>query len=254
MNSSGEQHKSLHSNCLLRASALTRKELHSWIYSPALYGITVFFLLFVSIWFYYLQRFFTMDIATLRPFFTAFPIVYILVVPILTMKAWAEEKKLGSTEILFTLPFTELELVLGKFLSCMAILSVMLLLTLPVPLTLLPLGYFDPGVIFAEYLGVLLLGAAAIAIGLFLSGISKNQAAAFLGTAVMLLIMILVNNFSHNLPAGLAAFVNYVSLSFHFESFSRGLLDSRDLAFFVLTTILFLFLNVQVLVFRRWSS
>ena len=195
-----------------------------------------------------------MDLATLRPFFAAFPLAFILVIPVLTMRAWAEEKKLGSTEILFTLPFTELELVCGKFLSCLILLSAMLLLTLPVPLTLLPLGYFDPGVILAEYLGALLLGSSTIAIGLFLSGISKNQAAAFLGSAVVLLAVILINNISPNLPPSLAAFANYISLSFHFESFSRGLLDSRDMAFFILTTVLFLFLNTQVLVFRRWLS
>ena len=238
---------------ILRITTLTHKELHSWLYSPAFYGIAVFFLLFVSIWFYQLQRFFAMDIATLRPFFAAFPLAFILVIPVLTMRVWAEEKKTGSAEILFTLPFTEWELVLGKFLSCFILLLAMLILTIPVPLTLIPLGYFDPGVILAEYLGAILLAAAAAALGLFLSGISKNQAAAFLGSAVALLALILVNNLSSGLPYGLAAFVNFISLSFHFESFSRGLLDSRDLAFFLLATVLFLFLNVQVLVFRRWN-
>ena len=236
-----------------RTLALTRKELYSWFISPALWGITVFFLLFVSIWFYYLQRFFAMDTATLRPFFSAFPLAFILVIPVLTMKAWAEEKKIGSAEILFTLPFTEWELVCGKFLSCFALLVIMLILTLPVPLTLLPLSYFDPGIIFAEYSGVLLLGSSAAALGLFLSGISKNQAASFLGSVAVLLTVILVNNFSSNMPAFLASFVNFISLSFHFESFSKGLLDSRDIAFFLLTTGLFLFLNTQVLIFRKWN-
>ena len=238
---------------LPRAAVLARKELYSWINSPALYGITVFFLLFVSVWFYYLQRFFAMDIATLRPFFQAFPLAFILVVPVLTMKAWAEEKKLGSAEILFTLPFTEWELVWGKFLSCLAILIGMLILTLPVPFTLMRLGYFDPGVIFAEYTGALLLGASAAALGLFLSSVSKSQAAAFLGSAVVLLAVMLINNFSPDMPPALAAFVNFISLSFHFESFSRGLLDSRDIAFFLFTTALFLFLNAKVLIFRKWS-
>ena len=236
-----------------RAMALARKELYSWINAPALYGITIFFLLFVSIWFYYLQRFFAMDTATLRPFFSAFPLAFILVIPVLTMKAWAEEKKIGSAEILFTMPFAEWELVWGKFLSCLALLVAMLSLTLPVPLTLLPLGYFDPGVIFAEYSGALLLGSSAAALGLFLSSVSKNQAAAFLGSVAVLLAVILINNFSSDLPPRLAAFVNFISLSFHFESFSRGLLDSRDIAFFLLTTGLFLFLNTQVLIFRKWS-
>jgi len=238
---------------IFRSFALTRKELYSWINSPALYGITVFFLVFVSVWFYYLHRFFAMDAATLRPFFQAFPLAFILVIPVLTMKAWAEEKKLGSAEILFTMPFTEWELVLGKFFSCFIILLGILILTIPVPLSLLPLGFFDTGVLFAEYAGALLLGASAIAVGLFLSSISKNQAAAFLGTVMVLLVMMLVNNFTHNLPNFLAAFFNFISLAFNYESFSRGLLDSRDISFFLLVTGLFLFLNTQVLIFRKWS-
>ena len=236
-----------------RITALTKKELFSWFNSPAFYGITVFFLLFVSIWFYYLQQFFAMDTATLRPFFSAFPLVFIFVVPVLTMRAWAEETKLGSAEILFTMPFTEWELVLAKFLSCFAIILAMTLLTLPVPLSLLPLGYFDPGVIVGEYSGVVFLGASASAIGLFLSGISKNQAAAFVGTVVVLLALMLMHNLSQELPSGLAGIVNYLSLAFHFESFSRGLLDSRDIVFFLLVTVLFLFLNTQTLISRRWN-
>ena len=235
-----------------RVAALAWKELFSWINSPALYGIGVFFLLFVSIWFYYLQRFFAMDTATLRPFFSAFPLAFIFVIPVLTMRAWAEEKKLGSLEILFSLPFTEWELVLGKFISCFALLLAMMILTLPVPLSLLPLGYFDPGVIFSEYFGAVLLSAAAVAIGLFLSGISANQAASFVGSVVVLLVLMLGSNFSQNLNPFLAGLVNYFSLTFHFESFSRGLLDSRDIAFFLLTTALFLFLNAQALGGRRW--
>jgi len=237
----------------LRTFVLARKELHSWIKAPALYGITVFFLLFVSVWFYYLQRFFAMDIATLRPFFSGFPLAFILVIPVLTMKAWAEERKLGSAELLFTLPFTEWELVLGKFLTCFTLLLAMLLLTLPVPLTLLPLGYFDPGVIFAEYAGALLLGTSAISLGLFLSSVSKTQAAAFLGSAVVLMAVILLNALTQDMPPLLARFINFISLSFHFESFSRGLLDSRDIAFFLLTTGLFLFLNTRILILRKWS-
>ena len=234
-------------------AALTKKELFTWLNSPALYGITVFFLLFVSIWFYYLQRFFAMDTATLRPFFSAFPMAFIFVIPALTMRAWAEEKKLGSAEILFTLPFTEWELVWGKFLSCFALLLAMVLLTLPVPLSLLPLGYFDPGVVFAEYFGTLLLGAAAAALGLFLSSVSRNQAASFVGSVVILLVLMMANNFTQDMPPSIALFINYISLNFHFESFSRGLLDSRDMAFFVLITALFLFLNTQVLINRRWN-
>jgi ABC-2 type transport system permease protein len=236
-----------------RAFVLARKEISSWLNSPAIYGVTVFFLIFVSVWLYYLQRFFAMDTASLRPFFEAFPLAYIFVIPVLTMRAWAEEKKIGSAEILFTMPFTEWDLVLGKFLSCFTLLFAMVMLTVPVPLSLLPLGRFDGGVIFCEYAGTLFLGASATALGVFLSGVSKNQAAAFVGSVVILLAVMLMHGLTENLPSGLATSINYLSLAFHFESFSRGLLDSRDMAFFLITTILFLFFNTQALVYRRWK-
>jgi ABC-2 type transport system permease protein len=216
----------------------------------------VFFLLFVSLWFFYLQRFFAMDTATLRPFFAAFPPVFVLVIPAITMKSWAEERKLGSIELLLTLPFSEWDLVWGKFLSAFTVLAAVTALTVPVPLSLLPLAFFDPGVIIGEYAGALLLGASATALGLLFSSLSKNQAASFLASAAVLMAVMLINQFTLNfdLPLPLAGAVNFFSLSFHFESFSRGVLDSRDLAFFLLSTALFLFLNTRVLLFRRWGS
>jgi len=236
-----------------RALVLTGKELRAWVCSPALYVITVFFLLFVSLRFYLFRNFFAMDTANFHAFFTGIPLVFILVIPVLTMKSWTEEKKLGSAELLFTLPFTEWELVLGKFLTIFALVCGMLALTLPVPLSILPLGYFDSGVICAEYTGALLLAACASAMGLFLSSVSKTQAAAFLGSAVVLMAMTLLSALAANAPPAIAAFINVFSLSFHFESFSRGIFDSRSIAFFLLSTALFLFLNTQVLIFRKWS-
>jgi ABC-2 type transport system permease protein len=237
-----------------RAAALARKEIYSYGNSPAFYGITVFFLLFCSIWLFYLQRFFTMDTASLRPYFASFPIAFILIIPALTMKSWAEERKLGSVELLLTMPFSEWDLVLGKFFSALAVLAAVLALTIPLPVSLLSLGDFDGGVIICEYTGAFLLGASATALGLLLSALSKNQAAAFLGSVVVLLVVMLINRLplTFDLPPWLAGGINFVSLSFHFESFSRGLIDSRDLAFFILSTVLFLFLNTKVLVFRKW--
>ena len=238
-----------------RALILERKELYQYLHAPAFYGAAVFFLLFCSVWLFYFQRYFVMDQATLRPYFAAFPLVYILVVPVITMKSWAEERKTGTAELLLTMPFTEWDLVLGKFLSVLAVLTMMLLLTLPMPMTLMRLGDFDSGTIFCEYLGAFLLGASAAALGLLLSSLSKNQAGSFLGSAVVLMAVMLVNQitFSLNLPQRLAQGINFFSLAFHFESFSKGLIDSRDLAFFVLSTALFLFLNTRVILFRKWS-
>jgi ABC-2 type transport system permease protein len=177
-----------------------------------------------------------------------------MVIPVITMKSWAEERKTGTSELLLTMPFTEWDLVLGKFFSCLSVLTMMLLLTLPMPLSLLRLGSFDGGTIFCEYLGSFLLGASAVALGLLLSCLSKNQAGCFIGTAVVLMVVMLVTQitFTLNLPQWLSGFINFFSLSFHFESFSKGLIDTRDLAFFILSTALFLFITTRVILFRKW--
>ncbi|AEF83884.1 ABC transporter permease protein [Treponema primitia ZAS-2] len=237
-----------------RALALARKELYSHCNSPAFYGIAVFFLLFTSIWLFYIQRYFAMDMASLRVYFAAFPLAFILVIPVITMKSWAEERKLGSVELLLTMPFSEWELVLGKFISSLAVMAFIIVLTIPVPLSLLPLGRFDGGVIFGEYIGSLLLASAATALGLLLSSLSKNQAGAFLGGAVALMAVMLIQQItqSFDLPPWLAEGINFISLAFHFESFSKGLIDSRDLAFFITATVLFLFLNTRVILYRKW--
>jgi ABC-2 type transport system permease protein len=239
---------------LRRTAALAKKEIYGYCVSPVFYCLGVFFLLFVNIWLFYFQRFFVRDAASLRPWFAAFPLAYIIVIPALTMKSWAEERRQGTMELLLTMPLSDWNLVLGKFTAALAVLGAFLLLTVPLPLSLLPLGNFEAGIILGEYAGVLLLGACALSLGLLFSSFSRNQAGAFLGSAVILLIVMMINQIPQfgNLPRPLAELVNFFSLTFHFESFSRGILDSRDLAFFILSTLLFLFLNTQVLLFRKW--
>jgi len=238
-----------------RAAALARKELFTYLNAPAFYGVAVFFLLFCSIMLFNVQQYFIMNTATLRPYFSFFPLVFIIVIPVLTMKSWAEERKTGSIELLLTMPFSEWDLVLGKFFAIFGLFGMMLALTIPLPLTLLPLGDFDIGMIVCEYIGALLLAASAIALGLLLSALSKNQAGSFLGCAVILLVVMLINQLtiSLNLPAWLNGIIGSISLAFHYESFSKGLLDSRDLIYFILSTVLFLFLNTRVILYRKWS-
>lgn len=238
-----------------RALILARKEILQYLNAPAFYGAAVFFLLFCSIFLFFFQRYFVVNQATLRPYFALFPFVFIIVIPVITMKSWAEERKTGTSELLLTMPFTEWDLVLGKFFSVFAMLGMMLVLTIPLPLTLLRLGQFDAGVLFAEYLGAFLLAASASALGLLLSSLSKNQAGAFLGSAVVLMAVMLLNQITIllALPYWLARIINFFSLAFHFESFSRGLIDTRDLAFFLLSTALFLFINTRVILYRKWK-
>ena len=234
---------------------LAKKELFTLSNSPAFYGICLFFTVFCSVWLFYLNSFFAMNQANLRMYFGAFPIVFILVIPVITMKSWAEERKLGSIELLLTMPFSEWELVLGKFFASFGAVLILLLISLPVPLSILPLGNFDLGVLFCEYVGVILLGSSATALGLLLSCLSKNQAGAFLGSATALLFTMLANQLTIalSLPSFMAEGINFFSLSFHFDSFSKGIIDSRDLAFFTISTAMFLFLNTRVIIFRKWS-
>jgi ABC-2 type transport system permease protein len=238
-----------------RALILARKEINQYLSAPAFYGAVVFFLLSCSIWLFFIYNYFAIGQATLRPFFGVFPVVFILVIPVITMKSWAEERKTGTIELLLTMPFSEWDLVIGKFLSVFSVLAMMLLLTLPMPLCLLSMGTFDAGMIFCEYAGAFLLGASAAALGLLLSSLSKNQAGSFLGSAVVLMVIMLVNFFTYslNLPQWLTSGINFFSLSYHFESFSNGVIDSRDLAFFLLSTALFLFINTRVILFRKWK-
>ena len=238
-----------------RIIALTRKELFSYLNAPAFYGAAVFFLLFCSIWLFYFQQYFAMNAASLRPYFAVFPLVFVFVIPVLTMRSWAEERKTGSIELLLTMPFSEWDLALGKFCAAFALLVMMLILTIPLPLTLLPLGKFDGGVIVCEYTGALLMGASAVALGLLLSALSKNQAGSFLGSAVVLMAVMLISPlaFSLNIPYWLAQIINFFSLSFHFDSFTKGLLDSRGIVYYAASTALFLFITTRVILFRKWN-
>jgi len=238
-----------------RAFTLARKEMYQYLFAPAFYGAAVFFLLACSVWLFYFQRYIQTNLATLRYYFDIFPIVFIFVIPVITMKSWAEERKTGTVELLLTMPFTEWDLVLGKFFSTFGMLCAILVLTFPVPLTLVGLGNFDIGLIVCEYLGALLLGASAAALGLLMSCLSKNQAGAFLGSASVLVAVMLIHQIplSFDLPGWVARIVNFFSLTYHFEGFSKGIINTRDLAFFVLSTALFLFINTRVIMFRKWK-
>ena len=240
-------------NSIKRIWAIAKKDFRSFLFSPVFYGSAVFFVLFLSIGLFYVQKFFMLNAASLRPFFFLFPLAYILTIPAITAKNWAEEKKSGTVEILLTLPFTETELCIGKFLSSFFTLLLFIALSLPVPLSLSPLGSFDTGLIFSEYIGVILLGSAAISISLFISSLLKTQATAFLSSSALLLALMVpgVLGYGSSIPLWLNNFFKLFSLSDHLQSFTRGLLDSRDISYFILVIIIFLFLNTRVLIGRK---
>lgn len=232
---------------------IVRKELRSYFNSPIAYVVTVAFLVFASVWFLYLNQFLFQNVASLRGYFSMVPVIFVVVIPALSMRAWAEERRLGTLEVLFTLPYRDWELVAGKFLAALLLILLIEVLTIPLPLTLSPLGDFQFGQILGEYLGMFLLGAAAMAVGQFISSLATNQITAFIGGVVALLFITLVSsvNALADLPGWLAAALNWISFTSHFSSFDMGLLDSRDLLYFVIVAGLFQYLTVRSLARRR---
>ena len=233
---------------------IVRKELRSYFNSPIAYVVMVTFVLFCSIWVFFLQSFFASDTASLRSLFGIVPMVFIIVMPAITMRSWAEEKKLGTVEVLLTLPFRESTLVLGKFLAAVLLLAIMIALTLPLPLLLARFGDFDWGEVAGQYIGVLLLGCAGISVGLFVSSLATNQVSSFLVSLFVLLVFTLISqvNLVFSLPILLARVFNYLALGAHFNNFQKGLVDTRDLLYYLLVCALFLYLNVKTLVFKKW--
>ncbi len=235
--------------------AITRKELRSFFNSPIAYIVTGVFLITMTILFFVFNKTEATRFADLRVYFNFIPWVFILVIPAITMRSWAEEKKAGTEEILFTLPFKEHELVLGKFAATFALFFTMLALTLVVPISLSVLGDFEWGQILGQYLGALFLGTACISVGLFVSALTKNQIIAFLLSALILFFLVAVNylNSIVALPPLLAGFFNLISFRFHYETLGKGLIETGDIMFFVVMSALFLFLNIKVLVFKKWQ-
>jgi ABC-2 type transport system permease protein len=239
---------------LANIMTITKKELRSYYNSPIAYIVKAVFLVVMSIWLFTVNQFIPRGIADLRMYFTMIPFMFIFFIPAITMRSWAEERKMGTEELLLTLPFREYELVLGKFLAAFILLTLMFVISLVLPISLSFLGDFEWGQITAQYIGVVLFGAACISVGLFVSSLSRNQIIAFIFSALTLFFIIILSEVNKmvELPSVIAGFLNALSFNYHFEAFSKGLIDSRDITYFVLVSAFFLYLNSKVLIFKKW--
>ncbi len=236
--------------------SLTRKELNSYFSSPmALIFVGVFLAatLFTVFW---VDEFFARGIADLRPMFRWMPTLMIFLAAALTMRQWSEEQQTGTLEILFTMPMKLYQLVLGKFLAALILVAVALLLTLFLPISVASFGNPDAGPIIGGYLATLLLASAYIAIGLFVSSRTANQIVALILTMLVCGVFQLVGSsevtdlFSSSNAEILRAFGS----GSRFESIERGVIDLRDLVYYLSITVVFLFLNVYSLDRQRWGT
>ncbi|MCL6582129.1 MAG: ABC transporter permease subunit [bacterium] len=232
--------------------AIFKKEFRSYFNSPIAYIFITAFLVF-SGWLFF-RGFFLIGEATMRPFFSILPWEFLFFVPAVTMRMWAEEKKLGTIELLMTFPLNDYEIVIGKFLAAFLFLTITVLLTFPFPLTLFYLNKPDIGPIIGGYLGALLMGAAYLSIGLFISSLTENQIVAFIVSIFTCFALFIIGEqiVLTALPSWLAPIFSFLGLGYHFESIGRGVIDSRDLIYYISVIIFFLFLNIRSVESRKW--
>lgn len=180
-------------------------------------------------------------------------VLLLLFASIITMRTLAEEKKLGTWELLLTSPVRDGEVIIGKFLGSMGILVGMLALTLYYPLLLIILGDPDIGTIATSYLGLLLFGGAAVSVGIFASSLTANQIVAAVVSAGILVALWFIGFIAFRLPEQAQELLNYVSLSGHYRQFVSGIIDTRDVIYYVSVMGLFLYLGIRSLESSRWS-
>ena len=234
-----------------------RRELYSYFASPLAYIFLVIFLMLSSGFAFYMGSLFERGQADLLPFFSFHPWLYLFLVPALAMRLWAEERKSGTIELLLTLPVTVTQAVIGKFLAAWFFVALALALTFPIWVTVNYLGDPDNGVIIASYLGSWLLAGAFLAVGSGVSATTNNQVIAFIVTVVVCFLLVVAG-----FPLVLAAFRTWApnlivdavsSLSFltHFQAISRGVLDLRDVGFFVLVIVACLLATVLIINLKK---
>jgi ABC-2 type transport system permease protein len=231
-----------------------KKEFRGYFQSPIAYIFITVFLVMLHGLLFWATGFLVVAQADLRDFFGLMSIMLIFFVPAIAMRLWSEEMKLGTMELLMTFPVRDWEAVAGKFLAALAIVGLAVILTIPLPIGVAIFGKPDAGPIIGGYLGTLLLCASYLAIGSWMSSTTSNQIIAFILTMLILLVGSLgidwIRQFS---PSWMAPWLSYLSLREHYDNISRGVVDARDIFYYLSVIGFFLYLNVRAVESRKWS-
>ncbi|NQU77928.1 ABC transporter permease [Candidatus Falkowbacteria bacterium] len=229
-----------------------KRELGAYFNSPIAYIFIGVFLV-VGNWLFF-QNFFLSNQASMRMYFGILPWIFLFLTPAITMRVWAEEKQSGTEELLLTLPVRDADVVMAKFLASLTFLAISLGLTLSIPISVASLGSMDLGPVIGGYIGAILLGGAYLALGLFISSLTKNQIVAFiLGLAACFLVFIIGADFvTNSMPGWLGVIFSFFGISSHFYNIARGVLDSRDVIYYLTFIGFFLWLNVKAVESRNW--
>lgn len=236
---------------------IMKRELSGYFATPVAYVFIIIFLLLTGFSTFFVGDFFERGEADLYPFFSVHPWIYILLIPAISMRLWSEERKNGSIELLMTLPVSVIEAVLGKFLAAWAFTGLALILNFPLWITVNYLGSPDNGVIFAGFLGSLLMAGGFLAIGACISATTKNQVIAFVLSLIVSLIFVLsgygivLDFFSGWAPVALINAISSFSFLTHFDAISKGVIDMRDMLYFASVIVVWLFANAVVVNARK---
>lgn len=240
-----------------RIGVIFKRELIGYFATPIAAVFIVIFLMLAGAFTFYLGDFFARGQADLLPFFNFHPWLYLVLIPALAMRLWAEERRGGTIELLFTLPVTLWEAVVGKFLAAWCFTGIVLALTFPLWVTVNVLGEPDNGVILAGYVGSLLMAGGFMAIGSCVSAMTKNQVIAFVVSVVVGLGFVLsgfplvLDFFSGWTPPFFLDLISSFSFLTHFHAVSRGVIDLRDVVYFLSLIVFWLFATALILEWKK---
>ena len=234
-------------------ATITLKELKAYLTSPMAYIVTGIFLVLTGTFFTTYLAATAYSDTSIRGFLNTGSLLLLLFASILTMRLIAEEKKMGTWELLLTAPVRDAEVIIGKFLGSLGILVGMLVLTLYYPILLELFGDPDWGPIGTSYLGLFLLGSTSLAVGIFASALTSNQIVAAVVSGGILFALWFIGMASDFAPGGPGEFFSYISLSYHFSDFTRGIVDTRAIIYYLSVTALFLYLAIRSLETGRWG-
>ena len=234
------------------AITITKKEIKSYFNSPAAYIVLVIFLL-LSGWFFSSPLFINNQ-ANLRTLFSIIPLLYLFFIPAITMGLLSREKNTGTMELLATLPIKDSQIIMGKFWASVYLIGVGLLLTLVHFITIVLLGTnIDFGAIFCGYIGLLFLGAVYSSIGIFASSITSNQIVSLIISFFIIFFFFVIKFFLFFIPDFLVGIFQFLSIDYHFSNITRGVIDTRNIIYFVSLIVLFLKLAQASLENRNWK-
>lgn len=238
---------------LRNVGAVARRELAFYFNSPIAYVAITVFLAVCGVYLFVSTDFFEANRATVRPLFEQIPLFFILFLPAVSMRLISEEKRSGTIELLVTLPITDAQIVAGKFLGAMGFLAVTLAGTLIFPLIVGGLGDLDTGLVIGGYVGLFLVGAAYLAMGLMTSTWTKNQIVAFILAVLLCTFFYGIDAMVESVWEGARDALAFMSFKAHFENIARGVLDTRDIIFYLSVVVVALVAAVQSLQTRHWK-